>query len=133
VSGAFHSPSSILRRVAYPVEPFDLKLVLRELPPPSLMGEHDSFRQQPSLFEKLSDHPEDYFKYIHKVGFLRVPGHSSLRVGLEEAAGGACKAVHVHFHSAPVVGIVFGRFQGHVAALEKLHQVLVEAVHALIH
>lgn len=62
------SPSSILRRVAYPVEPFDFKLLPRELPPPLLKGNWDGFWQQPGLFEQVKDRAADDFKYIHKVG-----------------------------------------------------------------
>jgi hypothetical protein len=59
-------PPSILRRVAYPVEPFDFKLWPRELPPPLLKGNRDRFWQQPGLFEQVQNCPTDVFKYIHK-------------------------------------------------------------------
>jgi len=52
---AWHSPSSILRRVAYAVEPFGFELVPRELPPPLLKGECDRLWQQPDLFEQVDD------------------------------------------------------------------------------
>ena len=64
-------PPDILRQVAYPVEPFRLELVPRELPPPLLKGERNRLWQQPGLFDQLNDGQADQFEYIHKVGFVR--------------------------------------------------------------
>ena len=62
MNGALHSPSGILRRVSDPVEPFDFELVPRELPPPLLKGERDSFWQQPGLFDQVNDCQADELK-----------------------------------------------------------------------
>lgn len=61
------SPASILRRVAYPVEPFDFELVLRQLPPPLLKGKRDGFWHEPGLFEQFKNRLADEFKDMHKV------------------------------------------------------------------
>ena len=55
MKGAPHSPARILRRVAYPVEPFGFKLVPRELPPPLLNGQRDRLWQRPDLFGQVND------------------------------------------------------------------------------
>ena len=62
MKGALHSPASILRRVAYPVEPFGLRLLPRQLPPPLLQGERDCLWQQPGLFDQVNERQADQFK-----------------------------------------------------------------------
>jgi len=47
--------SAILRRVADPVEPFDLKSLQHDLLPPLLDGMGDSLWKQPGLFGELDD------------------------------------------------------------------------------
>lgn len=60
------SPPSILRRVPYPVEPFDFELPLRELPSPLLKGEPCGFWKQPGLFEQVDDGQAYELKYVHE-------------------------------------------------------------------
>ncbi len=48
------SLSKVLRRIAYPVEPFGFECVPGELPPPLLEGNGDRMGKQPGLFEKAS-------------------------------------------------------------------------------
>lgn len=64
-----HSPSSILRGVPYPVEPFGFKPEMLNLPPPLLQCEHNSFWQQPGLFGEVNERQENDLKAIHKVAF----------------------------------------------------------------
>ncbi len=49
------SLSTILRRVAYPVEPFDFKFVQNALPPPLLGGNRERLGKQPDLFDQLEE------------------------------------------------------------------------------
>ena len=63
------SPPRILRRIPYPVEPFGFKLGMRDLAPPMLQREGNSFWQQPGLFGEVNDRPPDYHQYLHTVGF----------------------------------------------------------------
>ena len=73
MKSVLHSPASILRRVAYPVEPLRLGQLPRQLPLPLLQGERDRLRQQPSLFDQVNDRQPDQFKCIHnsEVGSTR--------------------------------------------------------------
>jgi hypothetical protein len=59
MKGAPHSPSSILRRIPYPVEPFHLELVPRKSQPPLLKGERGGLRQPPGLFDQLNNSQAD--------------------------------------------------------------------------
>jgi hypothetical protein len=74
MNSALRSPSSILRRVSYPVEAFRFKLVPRELAPPLFQGERDGLWQPPDLFDQVNACPADQFNYVHKVAFARDPG-----------------------------------------------------------
>jgi len=49
------SSSTILRRVAYPVEPFDFQFVQTGLPPPLLDGSRNRLGKQPGLFDETDD------------------------------------------------------------------------------
>lgn len=55
VKGALRSPSCVLRRIAYSIEPFDLKLPARDSPPPLLKGQRDGLWQQPGMFSQVDD------------------------------------------------------------------------------
>ena len=68
MKGASLSPASILRRVAYPVEPFRLELVPREFSPPLLKGQRDRLWQRPDLLGQVNDGQADQFKCIHNSG-----------------------------------------------------------------
>ena len=68
MTDALHSPASILRRVADPVDALGLELVPRELLPPLLKRGRDRLRQQPGLFGQVSNCQADQFESIHNSG-----------------------------------------------------------------
>jgi hypothetical protein len=57
--------AQVLRRVAYPVEPFGFEKVPGGLPAPLLEGNRDRMGKQPSLFEKANHHPITELQYMH--------------------------------------------------------------------
>jgi hypothetical protein len=62
MKSAHRSSSSILRRIAYPVEPFGFELVSGELPSPLLKGGRHPLWQQPDLFDQVNDGQAGEFK-----------------------------------------------------------------------
>jgi hypothetical protein len=60
----------ILRRVAYPIEPFGFKVVPNVLPPPLLDGNHDRLGKQPGLFDQLEDRQANEFQCVHNDMFI---------------------------------------------------------------
>jgi hypothetical protein len=92
MKGAHHSPASILRRVAYPVEPFRLGQLARQLQPPLLQRERDRLRQQPGLFDQVNDRQADQFKDMKRtsvkaVALILCLSALPLMVGLTGCAG----------------------------------------------
>jgi hypothetical protein len=65
--------SSILRWVAYPVEPFGFTRLPGELPSPLLQGEGYIFWQQPGSVEHVEDYLGYELKRIHKVVLASIP------------------------------------------------------------
>jgi hypothetical protein len=61
----YASLSTVLRRVAYPVEAFGFEYVQGEPPPPLLEGNRDRLGQQPGLFEKADRRPANELQHIH--------------------------------------------------------------------
>ena len=59
---AIRSSSKVPRRIAYPVEPFDLELASDELPPPLFKGGRHRLWQQPSLFDQVNEGQAGEFK-----------------------------------------------------------------------
>jgi len=57
--------SKILRRVAYPVEPFGFEYIKGELPPPLLQGNRDRMGKQPGLFEQANRRLANKLQYMH--------------------------------------------------------------------
>src|ERR1035441_9827318 len=60
------SLSKILRRVAYPVEPFGLKFVQDCLPLSLLDGIRDGFGKQAGLFDQLGEGHANELQYVHR-------------------------------------------------------------------
>jgi len=56
----------ILRRVAYPVEPFGFKSVQNGPPPPLLGGNRDRLGEQPGLFDQLDDCQANELQCVHR-------------------------------------------------------------------
>jgi hypothetical protein len=66
----------ILRRVAYPVEPFGFMFVQHELLAPLLGGIRNGLGKQAGLFEQSDDGQANELQYVHKRGqqfYLRSP------------------------------------------------------------
>src|SRR5947208_14413292 len=57
---------NILRRVAYPVEPFGFKSVQNGPPPPLLGGNRDRLGEQPRLFDQLDDCQANELQCVHR-------------------------------------------------------------------
>jgi len=57
----------ILRRVAYPIEPFGVKFVPNDLPPPLLDRNHDRLGKQPGLFDQLDDCQANELQCVHNL------------------------------------------------------------------
>src|SRR6266513_69384 len=62
----FLSLPKILRRVAYPVEPFGFKSVQNGPPPPLLGGNRDRLGEQPRLFDQLDDCQANELQCVHR-------------------------------------------------------------------
>ena len=58
---------TILRRVAYPVEPFGFKFVQNDLPAPLLDGIDGRLGKQPGLFDDADDGHANEFQCVHKL------------------------------------------------------------------
>src|SRR5437867_10450713 len=56
----------ILRRVAYPVEPFGFKSVQNGPPLPLLGGNRDRMGEQPRLFDQLDDCQANELQCVHR-------------------------------------------------------------------
>jgi len=62
--GAISLPT-VLRRVAYPVEPFDFLFVQYDLPLPLVGSVRDRLGKQPDLFGQLDDGHANEFQRVH--------------------------------------------------------------------
>jgi len=58
--GSVHA--NIFRRIPYPIQPFGLDLLPRELAPSLLKGHRNGLRQQPGLFDKINNGSENDLK-----------------------------------------------------------------------
>ena len=63
--GAQRSLSKILRRVAYPVEPFGFMFVQHDPPPALPGGVRGGLGKEPGLFDRLDDGQANEFQCVH--------------------------------------------------------------------
>src|SRR6267143_2081911 len=56
----------ILRRVAYPVEPFGFAFAQNDLPPPLLDGNRDRLGERPGLIDQLDDCQANELQCVHR-------------------------------------------------------------------
>src|SRR6266516_4767478 len=88
------SLAKILRRVAYPVEPFGIKSVQNVLPPPLLDGNRDRLGKQPGLFDQLDDCQANELQSVHNPSL----SNPSTGPGMGPPAGDGAE---LQFASAP--------------------------------
>ena len=60
------SLSNVLRRVAYPVEPFGFEAVQGDLPPLLIEGIHHRLGEQPGLFDEANGRLAKMLQHVHK-------------------------------------------------------------------
>ena len=70
--------STILRRVAYPVEPFDFAFIQDDLLPPLPDGRRNGLGKQPELFDEVDDRQENWFQFIHDTDSPKASGYAWL-------------------------------------------------------
>ena len=58
--------AKILRRVAYPVEPFGFEAVQCDLPPLLIERNHHRLREQPGLFDEANGRLAKMLQHVHK-------------------------------------------------------------------
>jgi hypothetical protein len=58
--------AEILRRIAYPVEPFGFEYVQGDLPPPSVEGNCHRLGKQAHLLEEANRHLVNVLQYLHR-------------------------------------------------------------------
>ena len=66
--------STILRRVAYPVEPFDFEFIQDDLLPPVPGGRRNGSGKQPDLFDETDDCQGDLVQFVHHADSPKTSG-----------------------------------------------------------